>query len=391
LLRSLGYPVGNEWTTIVIICSTGMDDPASVVKAFQLACPGAAIIGGIAEGQVLVHSRGRTRIEENCAVGLALRGDVPLTALVSRGCMPLTPHFRCPGAEVLEGTRILQVPELVLEDGSRVAPMTATRPGAMFVGRRLGAHGGFLLTRYSFSTRGVLLIPLEDDMDEGNGQFDDCEVCFYRIDQKACEKDLEQLLGFVQGQCEEREEETLGAVMFTCCARVEDFFGRNHAEVKQFQAVFPSLPLTGIWSNGEIGPQALVESAPEQATRTGNASMQGFTAVFGIFRAPASSAYTRRLGLAALGDEDVPAAVGAVLARWALEAKRRGEVALSEGSPQDACTHFARAAALAALPSTAQCLPAGLREELEAMQSLPTGPLSELYSPRGQSPSGGGV
>lgn len=87
---------------------------------------------------------------------------------------------------------------------------------------------------------------------------------------------------------------------------------RAHAGVEEFQAAFPSLPLAGFWAGGEIGPQALVEAALEQATRTGRATLQGFTAVFGIFRAPLPAA---RSWLAALGDEGVPAAVGEVLAR----------------------------------------------------------------------------
>ena len=67
------------------------------------------------------------------------------------------------------------------------------------------------------------------------------------------------------------------------------------------------LPLVGFWAGGEIGPQAMAEAAPVEATRTGRAALQGFTAVFGIFRAPARTC--RGSLLCMLSDEGIPEAV----------------------------------------------------------------------------------
>jgi len=108
------------------------------------------------------------------------------------------------------------------------------------------------------------------------------------------------------------------------------------------------VPLVGFWAGGEIGPQALAQAAPNEATRTGNAAFQGFTAVFGIFRAPRPSRGTL---LASLGDDDIGREVGSVLAQLAREAKERGNAAFRESDSETAIIHYNRALSLANVPS----------------------------------------
>lgn len=82
----------------------------------------------------------------------------------------------------------------------------------------------------------------------------------------------------------EKCQSILGALLFTCNARGPHMFGAHARDAALFQAQFPQAPLMGFYAAGEIGPQ--VEEGAEHAFLRGNAAMQGFTAVFGLFLVP---------------------------------------------------------------------------------------------------------
>lgn len=365
LLKANGLPTG-DWKTIVVTVSSNAmrsrADPERIINVFQQSNPEAAIIGGVAGDQVLVHSRGKTRVEESGIVGLALKGDVPLTALVSRGCVPLTPRYRARGARPVssedsdDDENMLLIPELLNSEGTAVPPfdtvvqaMQARMSAPAFSGLRHGKGGYFLegLSRERFPSSGGILLN-RGTLSEA--QATDVDVRFFALDAAACRTDLRQMLSHVRDQSEEREEQTIGAVMFTCGGRSEGFFHEEFVDAKEFQAVFPSVPCVGFWAGGEIGPQALAEASPEEATRTGRAALQGFTAVFGIFRAPAP----RRFGVQ-VDEQRLPTAVGEVLSRLAMEAKERGNSAFKDKDFRDAVLHYSRAVALSSVPSA--CVP----------------------------------
>lgn len=377
ILQERRLPVGPEWKTIVLIVSSvtmqQRIDPERIVKAFQRGSRSTAVIGGIAEEQILLHSRVHTRVKDSGIVGLALRGDVPLTALVSRGCLPVSRPLRARGARVVnmlaaggeEAHRLLMIPELLSEEGTSINPLSevlkiqneAPRHAPIFLGLRFGGAGGYLLEQLSqenFQQGGEVSVRLEQgELEEGRQAGDppsECDVRFYQLDAQECKKDLRQLLGYVQQQCTEREEETLGAIMFTCGGRGQRFFKEAFVDAKQFREVFPSLPLVGFWAGGEIGPQAFAEASVAEATRAGRAALQGFTAVFGIFRAPAPKSRTAQV---LLSDEELPLAVGGYFKQLAAEAKERGNEAFREGDLQVALTHYTRAVDLALVPSAA--------------------------------------
>lgn len=367
-LQQRGLPVGEEWKTIVLMVGdlrSGSLDPNMIVQAFQRGSSNTAILGGVAGEQVLLHSRGRTVVREEGIVGLALKGEVPLTALVSRGCIPLTPVMHARGAKVLtnpdaegEEVKALKISELVSEECGVSSPLNTAiqtqdkaRSSGLFVGVRLQGEGGFLLEQVgqqNFQRDGSMQLPFMGTKEQEEQIESVCDIRYYSLTPDACKTDVERLLGYVRQQCEEGNEETLGAVMFTCGARTKRFFGEEFLDAKKFQSVFPSLPLIGFWAGGEIGPQAVAEATVVEATRAGHACFQGFTAVFGIFRAPVHRAPS---ALITLSDEEVPAAVGALLKRWASEAKDRGNSAFKEGTYSDAKVHYTRALALSSLTS----------------------------------------
>lgn len=379
LLQRHGLPAGEEWKTILVLVSAGSlyshgsarVNLERILKAFQHGRPGTAIIGGIAPSQLLILSRGRARLESGGVVGLALKGDVPLTALVSRGCTPLSPPLRVRGARVeaaAEGSLAvggpsLHIPELVTEAGESVQPVSAavaaqhkTQGGGVFAGLRPSASGGgYVLSQLSPSSfdrsAGAMILDLESSLVpplESPGRADDYEVRFFALDADECRKDVERLLGYVRQESDARGEQTLGAVLFTCGGRGARFFGDNFVDARRFQACHPGVPLVGFWAGGEIGPQALAEATPAQATCVGRVALQGFTAVFGIFRAPAAAPKTMLLELE---DERVPVEVGRVFADLACLARGRGNAAFRDNEAAEAAAHYSRALALlTALP-----------------------------------------
>ncbi|CAE7386364.1 unnamed protein product [Symbiodinium natans] len=371
LLAECGVPEGPEWGTIVIILGGRYQlrnfDPERFVALLQQRCPKAGIIGGIVTDPLLLRRCGRLQEHRSGAVGLALRGDVPLTAMVSRGCKAIFRGLHTgqeaemePGDEEdpTEPENYLVVPTLVDSVGARHEPLglaieAQQKHGGLplYAGLRpRGQEQGFLLEQLgqaSFSAGGKMRLPFDATLQAQCGANPDCEVGLFQLNPDTCLEDLRRHLGHVRKNCEERQEEILGAVMFTCCGRRSQFFDEDFQDLSHFKAAFPRKPLLGIWANGEIGPQALAEAAPEEATRTGRAALQGFTAVFGIFRAPLPS--VRRA--AALPDDALPLEVGRWLSGRGEEARKQGDIFLQEGDITAAAWNYARAKALADVPS----------------------------------------
>jgi len=82
----------------------------------------------------------------------------------------------------------------------------------------------------------------------------------------------------VRQEIAEQGKTVLGAIMFTCCARDEE------ADAKAFTSTFPCTPLAGMPCGGEIGPDSQQDHG--SVTQVGNTTLQGFTAVYGLFSHP---------------------------------------------------------------------------------------------------------
>ena len=99
----------------------------------------------------------------------------------------------------------------------------------------------------------------------------------------------------------EQGKTLLGGLMFTCTARDE----RHDAQA--FANVFPRTALAGMPAGGEIGPQAGFQETGRpvegRGADTGSVGLHGFTAVYGLFAAPA-----RELAPLSLHNPDVDVA-----------------------------------------------------------------------------------
>eukprot|EP00933_Yihiella_yeosuensis_P044328 TRINITY_DN3942_c1_g1_i1.p1 TRINITY_DN3942_c1_g1~~TRINITY_DN3942_c1_g1_i1.p1 ORF type:complete len:745 (-),score=157.56 TRINITY_DN3942_c1_g1_i1:147-2183(-) len=409
-MNSWGKPTGRDWKTVVVlVCGESLHDstnPERLLNVFQKSYPEAAILGGIAGSQLVLHSGGQTHIHEEGVVALALKGEVPLTALVSRGCTPLTAPLRTRGARIVsddeEGSTdfkkdrsyTLMVTELIDEIGTSQQPLSAAisaqqkgRPRMpLFSGLRAAdTDGGYLLdqlSQTSFVRGGGMQLPFDKNLASACGRETlaealqnppECQVRFFQLDPDACKADVTRLLGHVKQQCEEREEETLGAVMFTCGGRGRQFFQEEFVDAKAFKSSFPGKPLVGFWAGGEIGPQALADAAASEATRTGRAALQGFTAVFGVFRTPKIKP---RLEMLSLSDGDVPVEVGKLIAKMAMDAKEIGNGAFRAGHHSESKRHYTRALEISMVPSAA--VPASERSLLYSNRSMTSMKLADF-------------
>jgi len=105
---------------------------------------------------------------------------------------------------------------------------------------------------------------------------------------RAAMQDVRQKMKRAREIAIERERSILGALLFTCNGRGRRMFGREASDAALFQAEFKQAQLMGYYAGGEVGP-AIDEDAPDDqqnAFLRGNAQLQGFTAVYGLFLVP---------------------------------------------------------------------------------------------------------
>ncbi|CAJ1445126.1 unnamed protein product [Effrenium voratum] len=98
------------------------------------------------------------------------------------------------------------------------------------------------------------------------------------------EKTVATCMKRAQDTATENGESILGALLFTCNARGPHVFGSHAKDASLFQEQFPQAPLMGFYAAGEIGPS--VDEDSDHAFLRGNACLQGFTAVYGLFLVP---------------------------------------------------------------------------------------------------------
>ena len=89
------------WKVFVLYpCGRGTRFVEQLIEKLQRAHPDAAIIGGIVTGeQIFRMSGGGVETASHGVAGLMFRGNVPLTALVTRGCAPLSSPYTIAAAQ----------------------------------------------------------------------------------------------------------------------------------------------------------------------------------------------------------------------------------------------------------------------------------------------------
>jgi small ligand-binding sensory domain FIST len=248
----------------------------ALVEGLDYAYPNSVKIGGLASGgtvtgaNALFSNKGTRR---SGAVGVALSGNVVVDSVVAQGCRPIGKAMVVTGSNdnvitELAGESPLDVLRDLFEDGDEAEKR---------------------LIRRSLQI-GVLMDPFQDEYEAGdflirnvigadgdNGALAVGEriregqvVQFHVRDATSASDDLgANLMRYLS---DHPDSAPSGALLFTCLGRGERLFGRVDHDTDLFQQVIGSMPVTGFFCNGEIGPVG------------GSTFLHGYTSSFALFR-----------------------------------------------------------------------------------------------------------
>ena len=160
-----------------------------------------------------------------------------------------------------------------------------------WLGIQRNEEDGFLLhplTRQTFGLRGTVAV-LPGENDDADNCLVGSTLKLFGMNDRTVKADLMNMLDRLGKETEQSNEELMAALMFSCCARGPKLDASSDDAVHQdafcFHQSFPKIPLLGFYANGEIGPMARGE-VKDAAFQIGNATLQGYTAVFGVFIKP---------------------------------------------------------------------------------------------------------
>lgn len=218
------------------------------------------VVGGMASasskpgGNVLVLD---DRLFRAGGVGVAIRGNVEVDALVSQGCRPIGKPLVVTAAQrnilkSLGGVRALDALREIVDELN--ATDRELLPHGVFLGRVIDEYKP-RFGRGDFLIRGVL------GVDQGSGAIAVGDlirpgqtVQFHLRDAKTATEDLELLLAAQQLQ-----RPAVGGLLFTCNGRGTRLFGESSHDASRIARTLSAdpdhpLPLAGCFAAGEIGP-----------------------------------------------------------------------------------------------------------------------------------------
>ena len=240
--------------------------------------PGVPLIGGVASW---AHTAGENRLANDEAitdrgvVGVALRGAVDVSVVVSQGCRPVgSPRtvtaVRGNIITQLDGERPLDVLRQVFSEAAE-KDQELMRTGVM-LGHAISSNerdwgrGGFLIRGLMGADAGSGALAVTGSVSVND------TVQFHVRDAATAQEDLELLL-----TPQAFESEAAGALLFTCNGRGARMYGRPDGDISMIrQALGSTVPVSGFFCGGELGP-------------IGGANfVHGYTASLVIFRPKAS-------------------------------------------------------------------------------------------------------
>ena len=218
--------------------------------------PGVPLIGGVASW---AHTAGENRLANDEAitdrgvVGVALRGAVDVSVVVSQGCRPVgSPRtvtaVRGNIISQLDGERPLDVLRQVFSEAAE-KDQELMRTGVM-LGHAISSderdwgRGGFLIRGLMGADAGSGALAVT-----GSVSLNDT-VQFHVRDAATAQEDLELLL-----TPQAFESEAAGALLFTCNGRGARMYGRPDGDISMVrQALGSAVPVSGFFCGGELGP-----------------------------------------------------------------------------------------------------------------------------------------
>lgn len=263
-----------------------------LLQGLDYAYPGAIKIGGLTNSN---NSRGcglfcnSTLYREGC-IGIALSGNLVLETIVAQGCRPIGEPYRVAEAErnivlKLEPLTVeaspssssarLQTPLEALEDLIRELSESDRQlaQDSLFVGvvrdefKQTLEPGDFLIRNLIGLDPRAGAIAIGDRVRPGQ------RIQFHLRDSEASAADLELLLRRYN-QTLEPTAQPNGALLFSCLGRGVGLYGKPNFDSRLFSRYLNTIPLSGFFCYGEIGPLG------------GETFLHGYTSAFGIFRSP---------------------------------------------------------------------------------------------------------
>ena len=198
-------------------------------------------------------------------VGLAMRGNLEVDAVVAQGCRPVgspmfvTRHERRPAVEILQ------------QLFDRLAPRDRARARhSLFLGvvmdprREIFGQGDFLVRNL------VGIDPQSGAIGVAASLPDNAVVQFHLRDAETSAAELRELLG---EHTRAHKEPTAAALLFSCLGRGQGLYRQlDHDSTLTREQLGAQLPIAGFFCNGEIGPVAR------------HTFMHGYTSALMLFR-----------------------------------------------------------------------------------------------------------
>src|SRR5665811_286286 len=263
---------------IILLADPYRMDSHLLVRGLSRCYPETPIVGGMTSG-VNHHRRTWTFLDEQVydegGVALMLSGPVRLAPLVSQGCEPAGEPWTVTKVDRNTILEISNRPALdVLLDTARALDVATNRESLPFGDWMIGFAIDEYRDRFNrgdFVIRGMLGGDLErKGIVVGGVPRAGQTIQFQMRDAAMADVDLHQHL--VDLRAELAGTQPVAGILFTCNGRGKKLFGQRHHDAESVRGVFRSLPLAGLFCNGEIGP----------GERNGVPLLHGFTATMAM-------------------------------------------------------------------------------------------------------------
>ena len=271
--------IGNATPTAMLL----LPDPYTIdvqqaLEGLDFAYPNAIKFGGLVSTSPELENHAlfiQKNIRSTGMVGIAFCGDLNVQTGVSHSCRPVGPPMLVTKSQdnviyELNGKDAMQSLGQVFELCDEKTQQLLRR--SLQIGipiNRTSAES----SSGDFTIRNVLgingrksSIAVGEKIREGQ------IVQFHTMDKEAAEEDLRLTLENFADQ----DNNIQASLLFTCLSRGERFFSRPNYDADGFKSVFQDTPLTGFFSNGQVG------YTRDKDTWLGSSHLHGYTAAFTI-------------------------------------------------------------------------------------------------------------
>jgi len=230
-----------------------------LLAGLDFAYPSTVKIGGLASGGGQPGANAlfiNERSVRSGAVGVAFTGDLEVETIVAQGCRPIGEPLVVTESEINVISKLGdQTPLEVLRDLFEAAE---TREKRLI---RRSLQIGIIMDRLAQnSSEGEFLIRNVLGADEEDGTLAVGElvqegqvVQFFVRDAQAADEDLRMMLKEYIENLDEGDIPA-SALLFSCIGRGQYLYGSPDHDTSVFTDIVADIPITGFFSNGEIGP-----------------------------------------------------------------------------------------------------------------------------------------